>query len=284
VNLTWTDNANNDTGFTVERCSGAGCTNFSPICGAAANATAYSDTTTAANTTYSYRVYAFNLDGNSQPSNVATVTTPALGPVAPSNLTATLLFGPTRVQLSWTDNSNNENLFQVWRSTNGGAFTQIGTVNRTFGQRASTGGTVTYTNTTNLVNGSTYAYYVIAVNTFPNPDQSSAPSNTATVTVTLPTVPAAPTGLAGSAVRITGNFFQDRVTLTWTDNANNETDFQIQRSTSPNFTNANTYTVGANVTTFGQDVTRTSNFYYRVRARNAAGNSGWSNVLFVTTP
>ena len=284
VNLTWTDNATNETGFTVERCSGANCGNFAAIGGVAANATTYTDPTAAPNTTYSYRVFAFNGGGNSQPSNVATVTTPnSAGPVAPSNLTATLAFGPTRAQLSWTDNSNNENLFQVWRSTNGGAFTQIATVNRTNFQRTATGGTVNFTNN-NLTNGSTYAYYVIAVNTVPNPDQASAPSNTATVTVTLPTPPAAPTNLAGAAVRITGNNFQDRVTLNWTDNANNETGFQIQRSTSPNFTNATTYNVGANVTTFSQNVIRTSNFYYRVRARNAAGNSAWSNVLFVTTP
>jgi len=283
VNLTWTDNANNETGFTVERCTGAGCTNFAAIGSVGADITAYSDMTVAANTTYSYRVFASNAGGNSLPSNVATVTTPNPGPVAPTNLTATLLFGPTRIQLSWLDNSNNENLFQVWRSTNGGAFTQIGTVTRTAAQRTATGGTVNFTNN-NLTVGSTYAYYVIAVNTVPNPDQLSAPSNTVTVIVALPALPAAPSNLAGSAVRITGNFFQDRVTLTWTDNANNETGFQIQRSTSSAFTNPTTFTVGANITTFSQNVVRTSNFYYRVRATNAGGNSAWSNVLFVTTP
>ena len=56
------------------------------------------------------------------------------------------------------------------------------------------------------------------------------------------------------------------MTLTWTDNANNETGFEIQRSTSPNFTNATTFTVGANVTTFNQNVFRAANYYYRVRA------------------
>jgi titin len=205
--------------------------------------------------------------------------------VAPSNLNAALLFGPTRVQLTWTDNSNNENLFRVFRSTNGGAFTQITTVNRSNNQRNAVGGTVNYTN--NLPGGAagnTYAYYVIAVNTQPNPDQLSAPSNTVSVTVVLPTPPAAPTNLTGAAVRINGSFTQDRVTLNWVDAANNETGFQIQRSTSSNFNNANTYNVGANVTTFNQNVIRTSNFYYRVRATNAAGNSAWSNVLFVTTP
>ncbi len=85
-------------------------------------------------------------------------------------------------------------------------------------------------------------------------------------------------------MRIAGNNNQDRVTLTWTDNASNETGFIIQRSTSPNFTNISRFTVGANVTTFSQNVSRTRDFYYRVRATNAAGNSGFSNVVFVTTP
>jgi hypothetical protein len=284
VNLTWTDNANNEAGFTIERAPVTGGVpgQFTPIDGVGADITTYSDPAVTPNTAYAYRVFAFNGGGNSQPSNVATVTTPLPGPNAPSNVTAVLLSGPTRVQLTWIDTSNNENQFRVFRSTNGGAFAQIGTVNRTTGQRISTGGMVTFNNTTNLTAGSTYAYYVIAVNTVPNPDLLSVPSNTASAIV--PTLPAAPGNLAGSAVRITGNNLQDRATLTWRDNANNETGFQIQRSTSPNFTNATTYNVGADVTTFTQNVSRSFNFYYRVRAVNAIGNSAWSNVIYVTTP
>jgi hypothetical protein len=198
VNLTWTDNATNESGFTIERCSGAGCITFASIGGVDPGIAAFSDTTVAANTAYSYRIFAFNGGGNSPYSNVASVTTPNIGPVAPSNLNAALLFGPTRVQLTWTDNSNNENLFRVFRSTNGGTFTQIATVNRSNNQRNAVGGTVNYTN--NLPGGAagnTYAYYVIAVNTQPNPDQLSAPSNTVSVTVVLPTPPAAPEKVMG---------------------------------------------------------------------------------------
>jgi hypothetical protein len=279
VNLAWADNANNETGFRIERCTDAGCTNFAFLTQLAANATSYFDTTVVANTMYSYRVLAFNLGGDSQPSNVASVITPDLGPAAPTNLNGTVLFNPTRVRLTWIDNSNNENLFRVWRSLNGGAFTQIATVTRTATQRTATGGTVTFTQ--NVAGGSnTYAYYVTAVNTVPNPDQISAPSNTFIV---MFGVPAVPSNLAGSAVR-TGSQTTDRVTLTWLDNSTNETGFHVQRSTSPNFTNTNTYTMAANVTTFSQTVSRTLNYYYRVRAFNVSGNSAWSNVIFVTTP
>jgi hypothetical protein len=284
VNLTWTDNATNESGYTVERCTGVGCTTFASIGGGAAGLTAFNDTTVAGNTTYSYRVFASNGGGNSQPSNVATVTTPVVvtGPVAPSNLAATILTNPTRVRLTWTDNSNNENLFQVWRSTNGGAFAQIATVNRTTTQRLATGGTVTYTNTTNLVAGSTYAYYVIAVNTVPNPDQASVPSNTASVTLVGP--PAPPSGLGASIVPAGALF---NAIFTWTDNATTETSFSLQCATNPTFT-ASVTTVNnipANSTTY----TRTGipggiTFYCRVRAANAAGNSAWSNVVPSTTP
>ena len=84
----------------------------------------------------------------------------------------------------------------------------------------------------------------------------SLPSNTATVVFT---VPAAPSGLTGTAVRISGNNAQDNVTLTWTDNANNENSFQIQRATTPTFTGATSFTVGANLVLAPSPVTYSQN-------------------------
>jgi FtsP/CotA-like multicopper oxidase with cupredoxin domain len=301
ITVTWKDNSVAETSYVLQRAP-SGSTAWvdigtiqSPLNQPNTKGTTKSilDATAQAGIAYQYQVVALNQVGYGAEFPTVTVkstsaplsVTAALpGPNAPTNLTATALYGPTRVQLSWTDTSNNENLFQVWRSVNGGAFTQIATVNRSNGQRTATGGTVSYTNTTSLTNGSTYAYYVIAVNTAPNPDQASLPSNTASVTITLPTPPAAPTNLTGIAIRIPGNLLQDRVTLGWTDNANNETGYVIQRSTSSNFTNATTVTIGPNIGTYSENVSRVLNFYYRVRAFNAAGNSAWSNVVFVTTP
>jgi glucose/arabinose dehydrogenase/fibronectin type 3 domain-containing protein len=84
IDLDWpasSDNVN-VTGYHVERCVGAGCTNFAEI--AAPTATHYTDTTAAASTTYRYRVRAedpsHNLSGYSP---VATATTGDAPPPPP---------------------------------------------------------------------------------------------------------------------------------------------------------------------------------------------------------
>jgi hypothetical protein len=296
VTVNWTDNSTGETGFIVQRNSSASAwvtlTTVPSATGPGTGALmTYVDTTVVSNTTYNYRVLATNVVGDtitpgfptmsvdSAPSDIATVTTPPVAVVAPTNLTATIIGGPLRIVLTWTDSSINENSFAVWRSINGGAFTQIGTVTRTAAQRTATGGTVTFTNTNAvaaLVAGNTYNYYVTAVN---NTLGSSLPSNTATV---LFAAPAAPSGLTGTAVRIPLNNAQDSITLTWTDNANNENDFQIQRATNPAFPAPSSFTVGANIVpapstvTFSQNAPRPRTFYYRVRARNLVGNSAWT--------
>jgi 3-mercaptopyruvate sulfurtransferase SseA len=73
INLSWTDNSNNETGFKVERSkNGRG---FSQIATVGANVTTYTDTGLKASTTYRYRVRAYNAGGNSTYSNIASATT-----------------------------------------------------------------------------------------------------------------------------------------------------------------------------------------------------------------
>lgn len=100
-------------------------------------------------------------------------------------------------------------------------------------------------------------------------------------------VPADPTNLTAAAALLGRN---NRITLTWVDNANNETSFTIQRATNAGFTaNLQTVTgIAANSTTFNQTVPRTDagnfiTFYYRIQAVNAAGASGWATAPPVTT-
>ncbi len=78
INLTWNDASANETGFQIERKTGAGGT-YALIVTTAANATAYSDSGLAEGTAYFYRVRAVNGAGNSAYSNEASATTPSSG-------------------------------------------------------------------------------------------------------------------------------------------------------------------------------------------------------------
>ena len=74
--LTWTDTADNEVGFRIERRMGLTGT-YGEIAIPAANTTSYLDSSLAASTTYCYRVGAFNGAGDSGYSNEACATTSA---------------------------------------------------------------------------------------------------------------------------------------------------------------------------------------------------------------
>jgi hypothetical protein len=74
INLTWADNATNETGYRVER-STDGAT-FTVVATLGANANGYASTGLTANTRYYYRVLAFNNPGATKYSNIVNATTP----------------------------------------------------------------------------------------------------------------------------------------------------------------------------------------------------------------
>ena len=74
VNLAWTDNSTNESGFRIESKSGSGT--YSLLATTAANITSFIHTGVSANTTFTYRISAFNSAGTSAFSNEATATTP----------------------------------------------------------------------------------------------------------------------------------------------------------------------------------------------------------------
>src|SRR5205823_2671715 len=109
----------------------------------------------------------------------------------------------------------------------------------------------------------------------PSPTPTPTPTPTATATPT-PT-PTAPTSLAATAVS------SSQINLAWADNSNNESGFKIERSTDgTSFTQVTTVT--ANTTSyFNTGLTVSTKYYYRVRAYNSGGNSGYSNTVNATT-
>jgi hypothetical protein len=73
INLSWTDTSSNEDGFKIERATGKG--SFSQIAVVGVGATSYPDVGLSANTSYTYRVRAYNTAGNSGYSNTDTAKT-----------------------------------------------------------------------------------------------------------------------------------------------------------------------------------------------------------------
>ncbi len=267
--LSWNDNSINETEFVIQRSADGGTTwsdigtVSSPLDQPNTHGTrTFTDTSFRLNsTTYLYRVVAQNTVGyGGAYLSVAakSVSDPMAAIMAPTALAATLQAGP-QVSLSWTDNAANETGFVIQRSDNGGAFATIATAPA----RNNTGG-VTFVDT-GVAQGNTYAYQVAATNA----SGSSAFSNVATLTVD---VPAAPSGVTAVPTSQGG---QRRVVLSWTDNANNESGFVVQRASDAAFTTGlATTNVAANATTVTiSGLSRNTDYYFRVWAVNALGSS-----------
>lgn len=74
INLSWTDNSTNETGFKIERKTGSGT--YAVVGTTATDVSTFNDTGLNASTTYTYRVYSYNAGGNSQTfSNEISLTT-----------------------------------------------------------------------------------------------------------------------------------------------------------------------------------------------------------------
>jgi hypothetical protein len=128
VALSWTDASVDETGFRVERRASAYPYQF--LTTTAADQTSFTDLRLYPNYTFTYRVCAFNVGGNSAWSNEATITTapdesvPA-PPGPPTQLTATPLLDGT-IGLSWKDAGSDEVAFEIERAAGGLGPTRLG--------------------------------------------------------------------------------------------------------------------------------------------------------------
>ena len=184
-------------------------------------------------------------------------------PAAPGGLAASPV-SSSQINLSWTDNSMNETSFVVERAmTPTGSWSAIGT----------TAASVVSYSDTGLAGATTCYYRVRATNAAGN----SAYSNAASAT-TPAGAPLAPSGLSATASSPT------QIDLGWTDNSSNETGFKVERA--PSSTGAWTQigTTGSVASFADTSVAASTTYYYRVRATNAVGDSGYSNTANDTTP
>jgi len=177
VNLSWTNNANNQSGFVIERsCDGK---TYSVIATVGSGSTTYSDGSVGSSTLYYYQVLATNATGNSSPSNVVTVTTPAGAPGAINSLL--LSYMPSGMSsmadyLSWSAVPGATG-YTVQRSTTSGSG---------YATLASNVSGTSYIDSTVSNNGTVYYYVVTATNSYgasTNSNQVTAiPNQTVTQT------------------------------------------------------------------------------------------------------
>ena len=186
VTLTWTPNTETDlASYRVLR-DGA---EVATVTGA----TTYTDTALVNDTPYRYTLAAVDTHGNRSVSSSAVTATPheLTAPAPPTGVAATA--GDRRVDLTWT--ANTETDLASYRVLRDGAVL------------ATVVGVTGYTDTA-VVNETTYAYAVVAVDTH---DNASAPSETVRATPVDRVAPARPTGFTA-----TGG--DGSVSLVWTAN------------------------------------------------------------------
>ena len=294
IALQWQDTSSDETGFQIERCLGASCTNFSSITTVSTNSTSFTNTGLLQGTTYSYRVAAVGRGGKlSAYTNIASSTTlaslpastptptptppPSGVPVAPSNLVATGV-SSSQINLTWTDNSTNESGFKIYRCQGSLAVCgNPGSGGYVLRAYAAAGGT-SYSDTS-ASSGVTYVYAVQAYNSYgdsaySNGAQATAQSGSATPTPT----PTTPGNLVATAVSIS------QINLTWTDNSTNESGFRVDRALLSTGPWTQVGDLIANTTSLGNaSLSANTLYYYRVYAYNSSGNSAYSNIASATT-
>jgi hypothetical protein len=203
ITLSWTDLSHSETGFNL-----TDGTNYRT---AGANAQSFTWTGLTPGGTSCFRINAYNGFGASRWNLSAVCATTPTAPVAPSNVTATVVTG-TSVRVDWTDNAANETGYEI----------SDGTTTMTAGANANT-----YT-WTGIANGASKCFKVRAVNAV---GWSAYAGNACATTPTIPLAPTGPTATVASGTSIT---------VKWTDKSANEWGFEISNGSTSNVVGANT--------------------------------------------
>lgn len=120
----------------------------------------------------------------------------------------------------------------------------------------------------------------------PSPTPAPAPAPTpAPAPAPSPSVPAAPTNLTAQPFLKQESYVTVRYAkLDWKDNATNETGYEVWMSKYPDKDFSRIQVLSANITTWTHQISRYSMWYdayYKVRAYNGSGASGFSNTVKV---
>ncbi len=256
VSLDWNDNSTDEDGFIVQRQVDGGVWD-DDYAGTAADVNVFVDVNILPGT-YNYRIIAHNFYGDSAASNESNAVIVDI-PTAPSGLTAYAESGT--VVLGWSDNSDSEDGFIIQRRIGGGAWDNNYAV-----VDANLESYIDDNNGSPPLPNGTYTYRIAAY----NENGSSLPSNEEYAVVSTD-VPAAPSNLVAEA-----NGYG--VTLTWTDNSDNEENFVIERAVD----GGDWYTLNdlvlPNTELYYDQALLPGHIYtYRIKAENGLGESDYSN-------
>lgn len=185
-------------------------------------------------------------------------------PNSPSNL-ACVATSSSQIDLTWTDESENEDGFEIQRSADGVQFGQIATVGEATTSYADTG----------LATCANYYYRVRAYNVIGNSDFSNVANNTTRGCITVPTAPCC------LSVSIPSS---SQIELAWQDQSDNENIFIIDRAESADFArNLVSRIVQSNIVVYSDTgLLPGVTYYYRARAGNSAGSSSNSSTVSVS--
>lgn len=277
IDLSWTDNSTNEDGFKIERSAVGASGSWSQIASTMANTVSYSDASLSANTTYQYRIRAFNSGGDSSSSNTILATTLPDSPAVTTNPATNIT--TSSATLNGLANPNGGSTTAWFRY---GA-TDPGSCDDTFGIRIPASGgmnlgsgtsSVAYSNSSSgLFAGTAYYYCAIASN-------SSGTSFGSIVSFTTTPNPPAPPSNLGAI-----NISDSQNDLSWVDNSSNEDGFIVESSLNNQFGPfSQIATTLANMISYQNiGLTADQTYYYRVLTFNSGRNSSYSNTAYAIT-
>jgi Leucine-rich repeat (LRR) protein len=251
TDLSWQDNSPDETAFEIER-SLDGLSGWLPIATIPANQTLYTDSSLDCNTTYFYRVRAFRVGDNTHSAytNIASATTYLCTPPAePSNVTAAGV-SLTQIDVTWTDNSVDEDSFHIERSGDGVSnWQEVGSVGMDETSYSDTG----------LLCNRLFFYRVRAFRA--GDAQYSLYSNVASGATLLCLPPNAPAIVSAVGEGI------NKIAVTWQDNSLDESSFSIEMSAANQNTWSQIALVPTNQTSYTHEGLLCGTSYdFRVRA------------------
>ncbi len=257
IGLAWQDNSPNETGFNVLRSTTGANGTFTTVATTAARVTSYNDTGLDPKLQYCYKVQAVAQKRIIGTSNTVCANPLPLEPLAASKVDA-VLTGTGSVQITWTDNSINEDGFRVERAASGaGPWTSLVTTSP---------GVTSAQDASGIPNQEQVCYRVVAF----NKAGDAAPSNT-----DCTAFPAAPTNLAATAADA------QTIDLTWVDNSAFEDGYEVQRCCQQGWIVVATLPANA-ITYRDAGLITNAQYYYLVRAKKDQGYSTFSNTASAT--